>query len=159
MRRFWLKSGLQLYSNNRKQLNSAVSQSHVNTVHTSYSQQCHPPKNDLTLQTRSCLGGEWTISPNQTDNDTLYLQDEYLHYSQMVQYSSFYKRKKESSCAFPYYCTVLWPWSKNMNTFIHSGCWQVFSRAPSMAVHWQWHTFNHETTEHDEMRNMKHHDT
>lgn len=32
---FWLRSGLRLYSNNRKQLSSAVSQSHVNTVHTS----------------------------------------------------------------------------------------------------------------------------
>lgn len=44
MRRFWLTSGLQLYSNNRKQLSSAVSQSHVNTVHTSYSQECHLKK-------------------------------------------------------------------------------------------------------------------
>ena len=36
--------GLRLYSNNRNLLSSAVSQSHVNTVHTSYSQHRHREK-------------------------------------------------------------------------------------------------------------------
>lgn len=36
--------GLRLYSNNRNLLSSAVSQSHVNTVHTSYSQHRHRGK-------------------------------------------------------------------------------------------------------------------
>ena len=75
---FWLRSGLRLYSNNRKQLNSAVSQSHVNTVHTSYSQHCHQRKKK-THTSNTFLSQKSKNDPSKTE--TLYLQDDYLHYS------------------------------------------------------------------------------
>lgn len=59
--------GLRLYSNNRNLLSSAVSQSHVNTVHTSYSQHRHrgkgkkKEKENLTFQTQSRLRRAWMI--------------------------------------------------------------------------------------------------
>lgn len=53
----------------------------------------------------------------------LYLQDDYLHYSQMIQNSSYSKCKK-SLCAFPYYCTVYWLWTnkqtKKKKGWVHS---------------------------------------
>lgn len=62
--------GLRLYSNNRNLLSSAVSQSHVNTVHTSYSQHRHrgkekkkKKKNSHFKHSPASEEHEWSHSP------------------------------------------------------------------------------------------------
>lgn len=142
---FWLRSGLRLYSNNRKQLNSAVSQSHVNTVHTTYSQHCHQ-REKQPHTSNTFLSQKSKNDPSKTE--TLYLQDDYLHYSQMIQNSSVFKMQQQKVKRFFVLFLITAQYNdkkqqKIMSTFIHSRFWQVFSRSSSMAVGWGWQTDDH----------------
>lgn len=138
-----LSSGLRLYSNNRKLLSSAVSQSHVNTVQTSYSQHCHrekkkrpnKTKKETSTSSNTALPQQSQDAPLEKAGRTLYLQDDYLHYSQMIQDSSHQNTRK----VFVLFLITAQhgdekPKLKRMSTFIHPRRWQAFSRSSSMAV-------------------------
>ena len=98
----WLSSGWvqacdSTLTTGRKRLSSAVSQSHVNTVHTSYSQHRRRIKKNSHFK-HSPVSEELKqpppSPPQKPQTDTLYHQRDYLHYSQMIQDSSFTECKK-----------------------------------------------------------------
>lgn len=118
--RLWLRSGLQVYANNRKQVNSACqpkSRKYCTHILFTASSPRVEEKTKVTLQTQSCLRGARTnpTAPpykKKTTKVTLYLQDDYLHYSQMIQ--------KKSLCAFPLLLHSMMSVKQRKKRWVHS---------------------------------------
>lgn len=134
----------------RKQLNSAFSQSHVNTVHTSYSQHCQWKiashfKHSLVLEEHRWFPRPTPITKliHNTFRMIIYTIHKWYRTAPLKRNN---KKTTTHYCAFPYYCTVWWPQTKKKKEWVHSfapDADKVFSRSSSMAVGRQWQTDNH----------------
>lgn len=114
-----------------------VSQSHGSTVHTSYSQHRHRErrrkrkshfKHSPASEERERTRPPPPYKKKKTTKVTLYLQDDYLHYSQMIQ--------KKSLCAFPLLLHSMLSVKQRKKRWVHSfdPQKQVFLRPSWMAV-------------------------
>lgn len=107
-----LRSGLRLCCNNRKWLNSALSQSQVSTVHTFYSQRRHRE-----WRRKGKSHTSVTILPqrsSENDPHRLHLLNiqtkKKWHYSfRMIIYTIYKWYRRKVFVLFPYYCTAWRP--------------------------------------------------